>query len=215
MKGFGDLVMTEPVTRAGNVMRHRRVALICAAVAVGMLGLAYAAVPLYTLFCQVTGFAGTTQRAERPSDTVLDRVVTIRFDANVAPGLGWAFEPVQRTVDVKIGENTLAFYRAKNTSGHPITGTATFNVTPEIAGSYFNKIECFCFQEQRLEPGEAIDMPVSFFVDPAIVDDENAGRLTQITLSYTFYPVDETKAAAVAEPAAARAAPESSGGSGS
>ncbi len=189
--------MTEPAKRAGSEARHTRIALICAAVAAGMLGLAYAAVPLYTLFCQVTGYAGTTQRAERPSETVLDRVVTVRFDANVAPGLGWAFQPAQRTVDVKIGENTLAFYRAENTSGRAITGTATFNVTPEVAGSYFNKIECFCFQEQRLEPGEAIDMPVSFFVDPAIVDDETAGHLTQITLSYTFHPVKETEAAAL------------------
>lgn len=168
-----------------------------------MLGMAYAAVPLYGMFCQVTGYGGTTQRVEKPSSTVLDRTLTIRFDANVAPGLAWQFEPVQHAVDVKIGENTLAFYRAKNTSSQPITGTATFNVTPEIAGSYFNKIECFCFTEQRLEPGEAVDMPVSFFIDPAIVEDTSgAGQLSQITLSYTFYPSEGTKAAAAASPAA-------------
>jgi len=166
-----------------------------------MLGMAYAAVPLYTLFCRVTGFDGTPQRAEKASGTVLDRVVTIRFDANVAPGLGWNFLPAQRKVDVKIGENTLAFYRAENTSSQPITGTATFNVTPEIAGSYFNKIECFCFTEQRLEPGQTVDMPVSFFIDPAIVEDESAGHLTQITLSYTFYRAEGTKAAAGASAA--------------
>jgi cytochrome c oxidase assembly protein subunit 11 len=171
-----------------------------------MLGMAYAAVPLYTLFCRVTGYAGTPQRAEQASGTVLDRVVTIRFDANVAPGLGWNFLPAQRKVDGKIGENTLAFYRAENTSDKPITGTATFNVTPEIAGSYFNKIECFCFTEQRLEPGESIDMPVSFFVDPAILEDESAGQLTQITLSYTFYRAEGAKAAAVASPARPRPA---------
>lgn len=196
-------------------MRHGRVALICAAVGAGMLGLSYAAVPLYAMFCQVTGFAGTTQRAERPSDTVLDRAVTIRFDSNVAQGLGWTFEPVQRKVDVKIGENALAFYRAENTSGRPVTGTATFNVTPEIAGSYFNKIECFCFQEQRLDPGQSIDMPVSFFVDPAIVDDKTAGGLTQITLSYTFYPAEEMEAAAVAQPGSGPELPEGSRGKGS
>src|SRR5690606_16832131 len=180
-----------------------------------MLGLSYAAVPLYAMFCQVTGFAGTTQRAERPSDTVLDRAVTIRFDSNVAQGLGWTFEPVQRKVDVKIGENALAFYRAENTSGRPVTGTATFNVTPEIAGSYFNKIECFCFQEQRLEPGESVDMPVSFFVDPAILEDETASHLTQITLSYTFYPVEESKAAAVSQPVSPAAERPSAGRKGS
>lgn len=196
-------------------MRHGRVALICAAVGAGMLGLAYAAVPLYAMFCQVTGFAGTTQRAERPSEAVLDRVVTVRFDSNVAPGLGWAFEPVQHKLDVKIGESALAFYRAENTSGRPITGMATFNVTPESAGSYFNKVECFCFQEQRLDPGQSIDMPVSFFVDPAIVDDKSAGALTQITLSYTFYPAVEQKAAAVAQPAGAPEQPEVSSGKGS
>ncbi len=168
--------------------------------------MAYAAVPLYTLFCRVTGYAGTPKRAEKPSGSVLDRVVTIRFDSNVAPGLGWSFQPAQRKIDVKIGENTLAFYRAENTSSEPVTGTATFNVTPEIAGSYFNKIECFCFTEQRLEPGQTIDMPVSFFVDPSIVHDESAGHLTQITLSYTFYRAEGTKAAAVRQPASPAAA---------
>jgi cytochrome c oxidase assembly protein subunit 11 len=181
----------------GLEARHRRVALWCAGVAALMLGAAYASVPLYTLFCQVTGYGGTTQRSEKPSSTVLDRVITIRFDANVAPGLGWKFEPVERTLDVRIGENTLAFYRATNTSGRPVNGTATFNVTPEIAGIYFNKIACFCFQEQHLEPGQTIDMPVSFFVDPAILEDSVAARLPQITLSYTFYPVEPAKAAVV------------------
>jgi len=205
--------MRETAKSTGTERRHYRVALICAVTAAGMLGLAYAAVPLYTLFCQVTGFAGTTQRAERPADTVLDRVVTIRFDANVAPGLGWKFQPVQRTMDVKIGENALAFYKAENISDRPIVGTATFNVAPEAAGAYFNKIECFCFQEQRLEPGESIDMPVSFFVDPAIVEDEIAGHLTQITLSYTFYPAEKQKAAALqaSTPAAERPSASESG----
>jgi len=205
--------MTKSVEKVGA--GHARVALICAMAAVGMLGMAYAAVPLYSLFCQVTGFAGTTQRAEKPSEKVLDQVVTIRFDGNVAPGLGWKFHPVQQTIDVRIGENALAFFRAENTSSRPVTGTATFNVTPEIAGSYFNKVQCFCFTEQRLEPGEAVDMPVSFFVDPAIMEDETAGHLTQITLSYTFYPADESKAAAVSQPVAPAAERPSAGGKGS
>lgn len=207
--------MTPGPTNPELAARHRRVGLWCGAIALGMVGLAYASVPLYSLFCQVTGYGGTTQRAEAPSDTVLDRTMTIRFDANVAPGLGWKFVPVQHTVDVKIGENTLIFYRAENTSGQPITGTATFNVTPEIAGGYFNKIACFCFQEQRLEPGQSIDMPVSFFVDPAIVKDASgAGNIPQITLSYTFHKVEQQKSAAV-QPAAPATKDTSAGGRGS
>jgi cytochrome c oxidase assembly protein subunit 11 len=155
-----------------------------------MVGLSFAAVPLYRLYCQVTGYAGTTQKADKPSNVVLDRTITLHFDANVAPDLAWRFEPVQRTMDVKIGENALAFYRATNLSDEPLTGTAVFNVTPEAAGIHFNKIECFCFTEQTLEPGQSADMPVSFFVDPAIVDDEDASYLSELTLSYTFYRTD-------------------------
>lgn len=171
--------------------RNLRVATTAALVGVGMLAMAYAAVPLYRLFCQVTGFAGTTQRAIKPSDTVLDRTIRVRFDANVGGGLSWRFEPVVRTVDIRIGENTLAFYRATNTSSEPTVGTATFNVSPDVTGAYFAKIECFCFTQQRLEPGETVEMPVSFFIDPAIVDDKDARRVGEITLSYTFYPVDQ------------------------
>jgi len=149
-----------------------------------MVGMSYAAVPLYRIFCQATGIAGTTQRAEKPSDRVLDRTMSIRFDANVSPDLPWTFAPAVPTVD---------------TSDHALTGAATFNVTPEIAGGYFVKVACFCFQEQRLEPGQVVDMPVSFYVDPAIVADKDAGRVGQITLSYTFYPVAEK--AAVVKPA--------------
>ena len=176
--------------------RNCKVAVGAALFAFGMLGLAYASVPLYRLFCQVTGYAGTTQRVAQPSATVLDRMVTIRFDANVAAGLSWTFKPERTTIDVKIGENTLAFYRATNTTDRAIVGSATFNVTPEIAGGFFNKIECFCFKEQRIEPGQTIDMPVSFYVDPSIVKDKDASKISTITLSYTFYPVDKPKAAA-------------------
>ncbi|HZT49979.1 MAG TPA: cytochrome c oxidase assembly protein [Hyphomicrobiaceae bacterium] len=173
--------------------RHRSVALWCAGLVLAMVGAAYAAVPLYRLLCQATGFDGTPRVASKPSDTVLDRTVTIRFDANVAPDLPWSFGPVETTTRVKIGENTLAFYRATNTSDRPVWGMATFNVYPEQAAPFFNKIQCFCFTEQLLKPGESVEMPVSFFVDPQMVDDKNARGISQITLSYTFYPTAPPK----------------------
>ena len=154
-----------------------------------MVGAAYASVPLYRMFCQVTGFDGTPRIATKPSTMMLDRTITVRFDANISPGLAWDFEPVVRTMDVRIGENALAFYRATNRSDRPIVGTATYNVLPEQAGVFFNKLECFCFKEQRLEPGQTIELPVSFFIDPQIVHDKDARGTTHITLSYTFYPV--------------------------
>jgi cytochrome c oxidase assembly protein subunit 11 len=169
--------------------RHRAVAAWCVVVVAAMVGASYAAVPLYRLFCQVTGLDGTPRIASKPSDTVLDKTITIRFDANVAPGLPWTFVPEQRTVRVKIGENALAFYRATNTSDRPVHGTATFNVYPEQTAPFFNKLQCFCFTEQVLQPGESVEMPVSFFVDPQITTDKDARAVTQITLSYTFYPV--------------------------
>ena len=178
--------------------RHRRVAIACAAFAVGMVGLAYASVPLYRLFCQVTGFAGTPQRVDHASNSVGDRIVTVRFDANVGPGLSWDFVPEKTTQDVRVGENTLAFYKVTNRSTRATVGSATFNVTPDQAGAFFNKMECFCFTEQYLEPGESLDMPVSFFVDPAIVKDKDGSWIRNITLSYTFYPVDHPKARAAA-----------------
>lgn len=173
--------------------RHRTVAVWCAAVVLAMVGAAYAAVPLYRLFCQTTGFDGTPRIATAPSTTTLERVITVRFDGNVAPGLAWRFEPAVRTLDVKIGENTLAFFRATNTADHPITGTATFNVLPEQAAPFFNKLQCFCFTEQRLEAGQSVDMPVTFFIDPQIVSDKDAHAISNITLSYTFYPVADPK----------------------
>jgi cytochrome c oxidase assembly protein subunit 11 len=154
-----------------------------------MVGAAYASVPLYRLFCQVTGFDGTPRIATKPASTVLDRTIVVRFDANVTPGLPWQFEPVQNTMEVKIGETNLAFFRATNTSDQPVRGTAIYNVLPEIAAAYFNKLQCFCFTEQVLEPGQSMEFPVSFFVDPAIVDNRDARGVTHITLSYTFNPV--------------------------
>ncbi|MBU1210278.1 MAG: cytochrome c oxidase assembly protein [Alphaproteobacteria bacterium] len=186
-----------PATIRPDISRkHRAVGLACAAVAAGMVGMSYAAVPLYRMFCQVTGFGGTTQVAVAPSTKVLNQAIVMRFDANVSDALAWKFEPVERKFDMKIGENRLANYRATNLSDQTLTGTATFNVSPEAAGIYFNKIECFCFTEQTLKPGQSVDMPVSFFVDPAFADDPNTAKITQLTLSYTFYPVAGAKAAA-------------------
>ncbi len=169
---------------------NRGVAVICAGVVAGMIGLAYASVPLYRLFCQATGFAGTTQRALHPSTEIIDRQVTVRFDGNVGPGLAWDFAAVEPTMTVRLGENAMATYRVTNRSDRVTVGTATFNVTPDQAGAFFNKIQCFCFTEQTLGPGETVDMPVSFFVDPAMAKDTDGAHIRNITLSYTFYPVE-------------------------
>ena len=179
-----------------NPKKNRAVALPLICLVAAMLGLAFASVPLYRLFCQVTGYGGVPQRADRAPDEVLDRIIKIRFDANVASGLPWAFQPVQQVMDVKVGEQMLAFYKATNNSDKPVTGNAIFNVAPEIAGRYFTKIECFCFTEQTLAAGASVDMPVTFFVDPKIVEDDDTKNIGEITLSYTFYRTD--KAAGVA-----------------
>jgi cytochrome c oxidase assembly protein subunit 11 len=169
--------------------RHRAIALWCAVLVVAMVGASYAAVPLYRLFCQVTGYDGTPRRSTQPSDRVVERTVTVRFDGNVAPGLPWRFEPTQNTMTVKLGENAVATYRATNTSDRRIVATATYNILPEIAASYFNKVQCFCFTEQALEPGETAELALSFFIDPEIVGDKDARGVTHVTVSYTFYPV--------------------------
>jgi cytochrome c oxidase assembly protein subunit 11 len=183
-------------SQADPARKHRNVAIACAIVAVGMVGMSYAAVPLYRMFCQVTGFGGTPQVAAEPSQTVLNQTITMRFDANVSKKLAWKFVPLERKIKLRIGENRIANYRATNISDRPLTGTATFNVAPESAGVHFNKIECFCFTEQTLGPGETVEMPVSFFIDPDMVTDISASSITQITLSYTFYPVNSEKRAA-------------------
>ena len=172
--------------------RNWVMALVVTSVAAGMVGLSFAAIPLYQLFCQVTGYGGTTQRTKVDQlSPVLDRRMTVSFDSNVAPNLGWKFRPLQKEVSVRVGEETLIFFEAKNISDKPITGTATFNVTPYKAGQYFVKIECFCFQEQTLQPGQAVQMPVSFFIDPSIEKDKNAYDLEAIMLSYTFFRARE------------------------
>ena len=173
--------------------KNGRTAAIAALIVVAMVGLAFASVPLYRLFCQVTGFAGTTQRAEAvdlPAEPV-GKIISVRFDANTNSALPWTFEPEEHTQRVAIGARDMAFYNAKNLSDKAVTGTATFNVTPAQAGQYFSKIQCFCFTEQTLKPGEEVRMPVVFYVDPAILDDPNAKDISEITLSYTFYPVDD------------------------
>jgi cytochrome c oxidase assembly protein subunit 11 len=167
--------------------KSRRLALVLVSVVAGMIGLAYASVPLYDLFCRVTGYGGTTQQASIAPDTILERPMTIEFDANTSRGMPWDFKPTQHKVTLKVGETGLAFYEAYNPTDKVIKGTATFNVTPQKVGQYFTKIDCFCFTEQSLKPGERVDMPVTFFVDPEIDLDPNAKEVTVITLSYTFF----------------------------
>ena len=179
--------------------RHGKLVLALVALVAGMTGLAFASVPLYRMFCQVTGYGGVPQRADRGADTVLDRTIRVRFDANVDRTLPWTFAPEKRTVDVKIGETALAFFKASNTSKAQVSGTAVFNVVPELAGRYFTKIECFCFKQQTLAAGASVEMPVTFFVDPKIVDDEDTKNISEITLSYTFYPSGESGVAAAPE----------------
>ncbi|EEE38773.1 cytochrome c oxidase assembly protein CtaG [Rhodobacteraceae bacterium KLH11] len=159
-------------------------------VVVLMGSLAWAAVPFYDWFCRVTGFGGTTGVAEQAPDEVLDRVVTVRFDASKAKDMPWEFKPVEREMKMRIGETGLAFYEAYNPTDKPIAGQASYNVTPYSAGGYFEKIACFCFEEQVLQPGERVEMPVTFFVDPEIVEDPEAQYVHTITLSYTFYEID-------------------------
>ena len=188
-------------TQASKTRTNMRIVAACSAFVVSMVGVSYAAVPLYQLFGQVTGYGGTTQRVEQMSDTILDRKIKVRFDANVAAGLPWEFKPDQRVVELNIGETIQIAYTAHNTSDETTYGQATFNVTPMSAGAYFNKIQCFCFTENALKPGEIMNMPVVFFVDPAIVDDPDAKDVTTITLSYTFFPhASEKPVAAAAEP---------------
>ncbi|MDP4574752.1 cytochrome c oxidase assembly protein [Qipengyuania sp. G39] len=188
------------MTTATLETRKTRTALLAFGGALAMLGLGYAAVPLYELFCQVTGFGGTTQRAseseaataERLGAAAGGRTISIRFDGSTARDVPWSFRPEQSTDTVTIGQRDMAIYLATNNSDQPITGTATFNVEPEQAGAYFNKIQCFCFTEQTLQPGEQVRMPVLYFVDPKALDDPNMDGVEQITLSYTFHRAIES-----------------------
>ncbi len=176
-----------------------RTASLASLLALAMVGLGFAAVPLYNLFCRVTGFGGTTQRydpvAAAADPVILADTISIRFDANVSPDLPWKFYPEHPTDNVSIGARDMAIFIAENNSSRPVVGTASFNVTPTQAGKYFTKIQCFCFTQQRLEAGQQMRMPVLFFVDPKIMDDPDARDVQEITLSYTFHPVDEGKKA--------------------
>jgi cytochrome c oxidase assembly protein subunit 11 len=182
---------------------------VLGAVVVGMVCLSFAAVPLYRAFCQATGFGGTTQRREQAADRVLDRTVEIRFNADVNRDLPWAFRPDQRSVTVRIGETGLATFHAQNLTGETLGGAALYNVTPEKVGRYFVKMQCFCFTEQVLRPHEAAELPVAFYVDPAIARDRNLDDVSVITLSYTFFKAQSQafdRAVAAEPPVPARAA---------
>jgi len=186
-------------------MKSRRdliVAFACGACVAAMVGLSFAAVPLYSWFCRSTGFAGTTQVARSAPAEISGRKITVRFDSNVGGGLPWRFEPERRTVEVRLGEVTTVYYAVTNESARRTVGQAAYNVSPSTAGSYFDKINCFCFTAQALNPGEKREMAVVFYVDPALAKDAEQDGLNLITLSYTFYPVREPDQAA-AESAAA------------
>jgi cytochrome c oxidase assembly protein subunit 11 len=165
-----------------------KVLFMCLGLVAGMVGLTYASVPLYRIFCQATGFAGTPKIGGAPSTQVADGTMEVRFDSNVGQGLPWEFRPVLGAMNVRLGENNVATFRVRNTTDDTVVGTATFNVTPVKAGQYFNKIQCFCFTRQELKPGQFADLGVSFFVDPAIATDPETRDVTAITLSYTFFP---------------------------
>jgi len=177
----------------------RRKAIPLVAIGLGMAGLAWASVPLYDLFCRVTGFGGTTQVAAEGSGRVLERMVTVRFDASTARDMAWEFRPAQTAIQIRIGETALAFYEAYNPTDRVIAGTASYNVSPFSVGGYFTKIDCFCFTEQVLQPGERVTMPVTFYVDPAMVDDAETEGVTTITLSYTFFETELDSQAALGQ----------------
>ncbi|MCC6888533.1 MAG: cytochrome c oxidase assembly protein [Hyphomicrobiales bacterium] len=178
-----------PSRKPAASRRDLAVAGACGAVVALMVGAAYAAVPFYDWFCRTTGFAGTTQVASAAPGQTLDRMVTVRFDANITGGLPWKFEPEQPTVKVRIGEVVTIYYTVTNLAARQTLGQASYNVTPLTTGSYFTKINCFCFTEQRFAPGEKREMPVVFYVDPSIARDAEQNSVDTITLSYTFYPV--------------------------
>ncbi len=170
--------------------QNRRTLIRLIGVGAFMAAMAWAAVPLYDLFCRVTGYGGTTTQADAGSDTILDRTITVQFDASLASDMPWTFKPVEHEMEIRIGETVLAFYEAHNPTDRPVAGTASFNVAPYSTGPYFAKIACFCFEMQVLEPGETVQMPVTFYVDPDLVDDPDANTTSHITLSYTFHVTD-------------------------
>ena len=184
---------TLPPSPFDRARRNRRTFLAMIGVGLAMLGLGFASVPLYRIFCQQTGFNGTTQRADAGVDVqqATGHMLSIRFDSNVQPGMPWQFKPEHPTQTVTVGAKSMAIFVAKNMSDRPVTGTASFNVTPTQAGAYFTKIQCFCFTQQTLQPGQEVRMPVLYYVDPKILADPDNKDTQEITLSYTFYPVEQ------------------------
>ncbi|MBN9446364.1 MAG: cytochrome c oxidase assembly protein [Bosea sp.] len=168
--------------------KNRRIVLICSTVALGMTGLSFAAVPLYDMFCRATGFGGTPLVGTTGASRVIDRTIAVRFDANVSPALGWRFEAERTEITARIGETQTVFYKITNTSSRPVTGIATYNVQPSQAAAHFVKIQCFCFTENTLQPGESIEAPVVFYIDPQIEGNRELASLKSITLSYTYFP---------------------------
>ena len=192
-----ETLRSSPTVQSRNV---RRTVLACAGIVAGMGGLAYASVPLYDLFCKLTGFDGTPMIGTEASARVTDRAMTVRLDANVAPGLDWRFGAETAELEVKAGETTTVFYKVRNAGPAPSTGIATFNVQPSLAAAYFVKLECFCFKEQTLAAGESMDSAVMFYVDPAIADDPNVRDVKSLTLSYTYFPVKGAATAQASRP---------------
>ena len=183
-----------------RLSRNGKTVVVLLGMAGAMGGLVAASVPLYDLFCRVTGYGGTTRTAAEGSEHRIDRAVTVRFDASLNRDMPWTFEPKQRQMVVQLGENGLAWYTVRNETDQPIVGTATFNVAPAKAGPYFNKVDCFCFTEQRLDPGQEMDLPVTFFVDPALAADKNTADVGTITLSYTFFRAKNPRQGAAQQP---------------
>jgi cytochrome c oxidase assembly protein subunit 11 len=175
-----------------QLRRNRNVAIICGIVFLGMVGAAFAAVPAYRAFCQATGYGGTIRRAEASPDKVSDQKLTVSFDTNVR-GLPWDFAPEQRSQTLRIGETKLAFFKVTNHADHPVTARALFNVSPDSAGTYFRKLQCFCFSDQTVGAGQTVEMPVLYFVDPKFTQDINTKGVTDVTLSYTFFPAVDAK----------------------
>ena len=173
-----------------NLQPIQRTAVMLSGMVTVMVGLAFASVPLYDWFCRVTGYGGTTLQADAAPDDILEQTIKVRFDASLSDNMAWEFKPMQREMEVRIGETGLAFYEAYNPTDRPIAGSASYNVFPFTAGGFFIKIACFCFEEQVLQPGERVEMPVTFYVDPEIVNDRDGQYIDAITLSYTFYEID-------------------------
>ena len=184
--------------------RTRHTALLCAAFALGMVGVAFASVPLYNLFCRVTGYDGTPLVGTTGASRVLDRTITVRFDANVAPGLPWRFTPETASIEARLGETKTVFYKVRNDGPTATTGIATFNVQPGQAGGFFVKLQCFCFTEQTLQPGEAVDFPVAFYIEPGLAENDSVKDLPSLTLSYTYFPAKNGQPVATSSTAAAK-----------